>query len=78
MTVLNSDYLKYEALAIIYLEKIGVRIELGEKEGKPVILEKSGVIATAAAMQEIDQGKVKPGENVLVAVTGGCRASRKK
>ena len=66
--VTNRDYDEYSAIASSLMMQAGIKLR---KDVENSYLEKSGLINTCGILKAIQNGLIKGGENVLVAVTGG-------
>ncbi|MCI0668817.1 MAG: pyridoxal-phosphate dependent enzyme [Methylococcaceae bacterium] len=69
--ITNSEYADYSGAATGILEGAGLRIQSRSTGAEPQVREQAGLIALAGCLRAIDQGTIKPGEAVLVAITGG-------
>lgn len=68
----DDVYSNYEELAIKFLNDCGITIStVPAVEGGNIIVEKSGVIATAGVLSQIDEGRIPEKDRILVAITGG-------
>jgi hypothetical protein len=72
MVLRNDEYFDRRSAAVGLLEAAGLHPTQRKKpDGTFGFLEEAGGISVAGVLSEIDAGRIRPGETVLIAVTGG-------
>ncbi len=65
----NKDYERYSCLSASLLKQVGINLR---KDNNNDYSEKSGLINVCGIIKSIQNGHIKSGENVLIAITGGA------